>query len=245
MGGELYTTSPTSLFIGSENCSGKVGTGFDVKGANKLRILEPLDVITDVGIPDTREGWVKSLKSLLNAFFEPNSELPLFDYSLIRPKGELIKTFGGKSSGADPLIKLHEQIKDLLYLRVGDYLSATDITDIMNMIGVCVVSGNVRRTAQIVFGDYNDEEYLKLKDYKWDSDANSYIGSNSKRAEWGWASNNSIFAEIGMDYSEVAKQTASNGEPGYAWLENMKNYSRMNNDPDYIDHRVKGGNPLT
>ena len=36
----------------------------------------------------------------------------------------------------------------------------------MNLIGKCVVAGNVRRTAEIVFGDPHDEEYLDLKNYK-------------------------------------------------------------------------------
>ena len=33
----------------------------------------------------------------------------------------------------------------------------------MNLIGKCVVLGNVRRTAEIVFGDPHNEEYLDLK----------------------------------------------------------------------------------
>ena len=36
----------------------------------------------------------------------------------------------------------------------------------MNLIGKCVVAGNVRRTAEIVFGDPHSEEYLDLKNYK-------------------------------------------------------------------------------
>ena len=36
----------------------------------------------------------------------------------------------------------------------------------MNMIGKCVVAGNVRRTAEIVFGDPQSEEYINLKNYK-------------------------------------------------------------------------------
>lgn len=60
---------------------------------------------------------------------------------------------------------------------------------------------------------------------------------------WRWASNNSIFAEVGMDYTEVAKQTALSGEPGFAWLENMRRYGRMQDGINNKDHRVKGGNP--
>jgi hypothetical protein len=34
-----------------------------------------------------------------------------------------------------------------------------------------------------------------------------------------------------------------NGEPGFAWLENMRAYSRMGDEPDYKDKRAEGGNP--
>jgi len=218
-----------------------VGVGFDVLGASSVRVTAPSKNVLKFSIPDTREGWLESLKMALNAFFKGES-FPEFNYSKIRPEGALIKTFGGKSAGSGPLRKLHEQVRHVLTKRIGELITLQDITDIMNFIGVCVVSGNVRRTAQIVFGKPT-EEYLKLKDYRWDEDAQTYRGSKIERAEYGWASNNSIFAELGQDYTEVAKQTALNGEPGYAWLNNMQDYSRMNGKPDYKDHRVKGGNP--
>lgn len=60
---------------------------------------------------------------------------------------------------------------------------------------------------------------------------------------WRWASNNSLFARVGMDYTEVAKNIAVNGEPGFAWLDNMQAYSRMKDPADYKDRRVRGGNP--
>jgi adenosylcobalamin-dependent ribonucleoside-triphosphate reductase len=219
-----------------------VGVGFDVLGASQIVILAPNSDDLHYSIPDTREGWLVSLKMALNAFFKGDS-FPTFNYSKIRAKGEPIKTFGGKSAGPEPLRKLHEQIRHLLTKRIGHKITGQDIVDIMNMIGVCVVAGNVRRTAQIVFGDPKDPEYLKLKDYHWDEITQSYKGSKIERAEYGWASNNSIFAEIGQDYNNVAKQTALNGEPGYAWLSNMQDYGRMNGKPDYKDWRVKGGNP--
>ena len=103
----------------------------------------------------------------------------------------------------------------------------------MNLIGKCVVAGNVRRTAEIVFGDPFDEEYINLKNYQ----------ENPHRAQYGWTSNNSIFAELGMDYTNVVDRIIDNGEPGIAWLDNMKNYSQMKNGKDKKDHRVEGGNP--
>lgn len=217
-----------------------VGVGFDTKGAEQLTILKPLEDNFFFQVPDTREGWIESLKHLLNAFFRGYS-IPKFDYSLIRPSGEIIKTFGGKSAGSKPLMDLHQYIIDILTPCIGKKISITNIVDIMNLIGTCVVAGNVRRTAQIVFGEIN-EEYLKLKDYIWDIKTESYKGTNSRRAKFGWTSNNSIFAKIGMDYSKIAEQTASNGEPGYFWLENAQQLSRIN-EKDNKDFRAEGANP--
>lgn len=61
-------------------------------------------------------------------------------------------------------------------------------------VGVCVIAGNVRRTAEIAFGDAESEEYIDLKNYE----------KNPNRAGFGWASNNSVLAELGMDYTEVS-----------------------------------------
>jgi len=41
----------------------------------------------------------------------PVDSMPIFDYSLIRPAGALIRTFGGISAGPDPLITLHNELK--------------------------------------------------------------------------------------------------------------------------------------
>jgi len=51
---------------------------------------------------------------------------------------------------------LHEGIKNVLDSGCGKPISTRIIVDIMNMIGKCVVSGNIRRTAEIVFGEPND-----------------------------------------------------------------------------------------
>jgi hypothetical protein len=91
----------------------------------------------------------------------------------------------------------------------------------------------VHNTAEIAFGDPNSTQFMDLKDYS----------KNPERMAYGWTSNNSVFAELGMDYSEVAKRICINGEPGLAWLENMRKYSRMVDPPDNKDYRVMGGNP--
>ena len=211
-----------------------VGVGFDVKGAGEI-IIKGDNKDRDSAIyeiPDTREGWVESLRMLLESYFH-NTASVKFDYSKIRPAGEPIKGFGGLSSGHEPLKEIHEEISKVLEKNSGAPISATTIVDIMNLIGKCVVAGNVRRTAEIVFGDAFDEEYMDLKNYK----------VNPHRESYGWTSNNSVYAELDMNYDDVCKRIADNGEPGFAWLENMRGYSRMKNGKDNKDHRAAGGNP--
>jgi len=60
---------------------------------------------------------------------------------------------------------------------------------------------------------------------------------------FGWLSNNSIYAKLGMNYSKVVENILENGEPGFLWLENMQNYSRMCEAPDFKDIKASGGNP--
>ena len=84
-----------------------------------------------------------------------------------------------------------------------------------------------------MIGDYDDIDFLDLKNYE----------KNPQRCTYGWTSNNSVFAELGMDYKEIGKRIEINGEPGIAWLENMRAYSRMKDVPDYKDIKVKGANP--
>lgn len=211
-------------------CMLGVGIGFDTTGAGNFIVNKPVNKYV-FSIEDTREGWVNSVRVLIDSY--QGNSYPEFDYSHIREAGIPLKTFGGLSSGAQPLIDLHNSIIKVLETNIGTFVTVTTIVDIMNLIGKCVVSGNVRRTAEIAFGDPKSEEFMDLKDYS----------KNPDRMAYGWTSNNSIFAELGMDYSDVQKRICINGEPGLAWLDNMRKYSRMIDPPDNKDYRVCGGNP--
>lgn len=211
-----------------------VGVGFDTKGEEQLTIIGPDTERKSESyeIPDTREGWVKSVRILIDSYLKGTPPIK-FNYKKIREEGTPIKGFGGISSGPEPLKELHKQIKKVLDKEIDKPISATTIVDLQNLIGKCVVSGNVRRTAEIAFGDPNSEDYLDLKNYT----------ENPHRESYGWTSNNSVFATLGMKYDHVAERTRVNGEPGYAWLENMQTFGRMSEPPNNKDKRAKGGNP--
>ncbi len=58
-----------------------------------------------------------------------------------------------------------------------------------------------------------------------------------------WASNNSLFGQVGQDYADVAQSIAKNGEPGMLWLKNAQDYGRMKDPPNFKDRRAQGANP--
>jgi adenosylcobalamin-dependent ribonucleoside-triphosphate reductase len=208
-----------------------IGVGSDVLGANTISIKEQKQTEHIFTIPDSREGWVTSLELLINSFFGGNKYI--FDYSQIRPEGSPIKTFGGTSSGYKPLKELHEKISFIYISSIGKELNERIIADTFNLIGKAVVAGNVRRSAEIIFGKDNSE-FLDLKDYL----------KNPEREMWGWASNNSIYAEIGMNYKNIAERIIKTSEPGVYWLQNAKEFGRIKDDErNNKDFRVSGANP--
>lgn len=191
-----------------------VGVGFDTRGAGQ-RVYQPLQDCETFVIPDSREGWVESLRMLLNSYLMKNSKCVQFDYSKIRPKGAPIKGFGGVAEGPEPLQTLHEQVRDVLFGL--DRLSVRAIVDIMNMVGQCVVAGNVRRSAEIALGSWDSDEFVNLKNYE----------QNPDRAAYGWVSNNSVYAKLGMDYEAIGEAIARNGEPGLIYPEVMQTQGRI------------------
>lgn len=211
-----------------------VGVGFDAKGAGLVKVHEPKKSDEVFVVEDSREGWVSLLRRTITPYSGRGSLPGRIDYSLVRPAGSPIHGFGGTASGYGPLDELVKNVQGILDPLIGEEITTTAIVDICNLIGRCVVAGNVRRSAEIAFGDPNDEEFMNLKNPDVAGDALMHHR---------WASNNSIFAEVGMDYSKVAEMTAKNGEPGYEWLENAQAYGRMGRDPDYRDRRARGGNP--
>ena len=211
-----------------------VGVGGDTKGAGKITVQKPEIEDKIYVVEDSREGWVELLRAVLNAYSGEGKMPAKISYDQVRPLGAPIKGFGGVASGPGPLIEMVDSIKKLMDARIGEKITSGDIVDIFNLVGRCVVSGGVRRTAEIMFGEYDDHEFMELKN------PDKY---REELMHHRWASNNSIFAEVGMDYTYVAEKTAKNGEPGFMWLDNAQKFSRMGRKPDYKDIRVMGGNP--
>lgn len=212
-----------------------IGVGFDTLGAGKLTITKPARQFETTTIEDSREGWVESIDRLLRAYFT-TAAMPLFDYGEIRPAGTPIKGFGGTAAGPGPLKRLHDELRLLFDDREGQEITVTDITDVMNLIGKCVVAGNVRRSAEIALGGVNDQEFLDLKNPEVNPERCGPDG-------WAFMSNNSVVTAVGTDHDHLVAPIAANGEPGLLFLDLARSHGRLADPPTNADYRVKGVNP--
>jgi len=197
-----------------------VGVGFNTVWQGEDASVPDKRVPETYVIPDSREGWVRSVRLLIESYTSGGSWY-VFDYRLIRPAGSPIRGFGGTASGPGPLKALHSRIETIL----DDYCNgSTDrtrtVADVMNAIGACVVAGNVRRSAEIALGSTDDATFLSLKDFD----------RHPERADIGWISNNTVIVH-GTPSSEILGAITDgirrNGEPGVMNLANVQKYARV------------------
>ncbi len=202
-----------------------VGVGFNTAWRGGASIPDKSDPKLYI-VEDSKEGWVKSVRLLLESYCN-NAPFYRYDYSKIRPAGSPIHGFGGTASGPEPLKELHVRLEKIMdsYCR-GEIGTTRCIVDVFNAIGVCVVAGNVRRSAEIALGSPHDETFLHLKDYRRFPD----------REEIGWMSNNSVVLQSREDFDklpEIAELIRKNGEPGILNLKNVQKYGRFGKEiPD-------------
>lgn len=198
----------------------------------KVKIVRQDTNDADYIVPDSREGWVKLLGKVLKANFYGGEG---FTYSTkcIRGKGTPIKGFGGTASGPEDLVQGIDNICKVLDGRRGKQLRPIDCLDIMNIIGSIVVAGNVRRSAQIAIGDFDDLEYLAAKNW-----------AQGNIPNWRAMSNNSVVCN---DISKLPPQFwegyLGDSEPyGLINLKLSQSCGRIG-ETQYPDPEVLGYNP--
>lgn len=198
----------------------------------KVKIIRKNENDADFIVPDTREGWVKLLGKILKAYFYSGKG---FSYSThcIRSSGVPIKGFGGVSSGPEVLVTGMNNICSVLDKRIGKQMRPIDCLDVMNIIGSIVVAGNIRRSAQVAIGDYDDLQFLTAK--MWES---------GDIPNWRAMSNNSVVCNNINDLPpQFWEGYNGNGEPyGLLNLKLAQSMGRLG-ETQYPDPDVLGGNP--
>lgn len=141
------------------------GVGFSVENKH-IEKLPEIKTLSSNGagvhlVDDSKMGWANSLKVLLENLYEGKDIQ--FDYSNVRKKGERLKTMGGRASGPEPLISLHNFVRETFAKAQGRKLTDLECHDIMCQIAEIVVVGGVRRSSEISLSDLNSDAMRDAK----------------------------------------------------------------------------------
>jgi len=147
-------------------CGTGVGFSVERQSVNKLPDIPELsdsDIV--IVVKDSKEGWAKSLRTLISLLYA--GEIPKWDVSLVRPAGAKLKTFGGRASGPAPLVELFDFVIKTFKDAQNRKLSSLECHDIMCKIGEVVVVGGVRRSAMISLSNLSDDRMRHAKSGAW------------------------------------------------------------------------------
>ena len=189
-------------------CGTGVGFSVERREVEKLPEIpdELFDTDTTIHVADSKIGWSKAYKELIQMLYA--GQIPKWDMSKVRPAGERLKTFGGRSSGPTPLDNLFNFTVETFKRAVGRKLSSIECHDLMCKVAEIVVVGGVRRSALISLSNLTDERMRNAKTGQWWLD-------NTQRA----LSNNSVAytekPDVGIFLKEWMSLIASkSGERG-------------------------------
>ena len=145
------------------------GVGFSVE-RQYINLLPELaeefyETDTTITIADSKIGWAKGFRELLSMLV--NGQVPKWDVSKVRPAGAPLKTFGGRASGAQPLVDLFEFSVEIFKNAKGRKLTSIECHDLMCKVADIVVVGGVRRSALISLSNLTDERMRVAKSGNW------------------------------------------------------------------------------
>ena len=165
-------------------------------------------------VDDSREGWVDALRLILDTAEHGGGQVAI-DVSDIRPRGSVIRGFGGTASGPAPLVEMLRGVVEIVNRCAGAPLSSLDAMDLDHAIAKCVVAGNVRRSARMSIKHWADPDILDFIRAKADT------GDH-------WSTNISVEVDDGFFEAHVAgvpqalvvfeavvSGMLTNGEPGF------------------------------
>ena len=141
------------------------GVGFSVERqyVNELPYVAneffPSDTV--ISVADSKLGWAKAFKELVGLLYV--GQIPRWDMSKVRPAGSVLKTFGGRASGPEPLENLFNFSVTTFQGAAGRKLSSLEAHDIVCKIAEVVVVGGVRRSALISLSNLSDDRMRAAK----------------------------------------------------------------------------------
>jgi ribonucleoside-diphosphate reductase alpha chain len=120
---------------------------------------------TIIHVADSKIGWAKAYRELITMLY--SGQVPEWDLSRVRPAGTVLKTFGGRASGAEPLEDLFKFTVEVFRSAAGRKLSSIECHDICCKIAQIVIVGGVRRSALISLSNLTDDRVRRAKTGQW------------------------------------------------------------------------------
>jgi len=145
------------------------GVGFSVERQFIQKLPEisetfhPTD--TTIHVADSKIGWAKAFRELVSMLYA--GQIPKWDLSKLRPAGAKLKTFGGRSSGPEPLNELFEYSVALFKTAAGRKFTSLEAHDLVCKVAAIVVVGGVRRSALISLSNLSDGRMRGAKVGSW------------------------------------------------------------------------------
>ncbi len=124
-------------------------------------------------VGDSRQGWVKSYQTLLELSTDErfrDEVSVIVDLSDVRKAGETLKGFGGVANPVK-LPELYTKCASILNKAIGRQLNSVECCLLIDQAAVCIVAGNIRRSAGIRQGASDDTLFADAKANLWQQDA--------------------------------------------------------------------------
>ena len=145
------------------------GVGFSVERQSIVKLPEVSEEFfstdTIISVRDSKLGWAIALKELIHMLY--SGQVPEWDLSRLRPAGTPLKTFGGRSSGPEPLNELFKFTVTMFKGAAGRKLTSLECHDLVCKIASVVVVGGVRRSALISLSNLSDDRMRGAKNGQW------------------------------------------------------------------------------
>lgn len=135
---------------------------------------------TTIVVSDSKVGWASAFRELISLLY--SGKIPKWDMSKVRPAGAVLKTFGGRASGPEPLDDLFNYSVNLFCNSIGRKLTSIEVHGLVCKIAEIVVVGGVRRSALISLSNLSDDRMRHAKSGQWWIDHPEYALSNNSVA---------------------------------------------------------------
>ena len=174
-----------------------------------------------ITVGDSRQGWVKSYQTILELSSSAELSSPIavtVDISHVRPSGESLKGFGGMANPVK-LPKLYDRVANILNRAIGRQLTSVECCLLIDEAAVCIVAGNIRRSAGIRQFDANDTLGAIAKDNLWQQDESGNWRIDPERDALRMANHTRVFHRkpTQQECIDAVKKQYYSGEGAIQW----------------------------